>query len=166
MNGPFSTFSASLFRKKFKELSAGECWNWDAYKDVDGYGCFYPAGEAWRAHRYAWRLEYGRIKRDLLVCHTCDNPSCVNPSHLFQGSFKDNMQDKLKKGRHRCGEGVPSLHRGEKHHSSKVTIEAVLEIRKLYSLGGISFANLGARFGLKGAATRDIVRRETWRHVL
>lgn len=83
-----------------KELNS--CWNWLAGKDSDGYGVFYDytVDNNKRAHRVAWKLVNKTEPQDLLL-HRCDNPSCVNPNHLFEGSHTDNMRDKSKKGRWR-----------------------------------------------------------------
>lgn len=80
------------------------CWEWQASKDKDGYGGFWAGKELGkeheiRAHRASWLIHKGKIPDDSLICHTCDNPSCVNPDHLFVGTPMDNMQDKIKKGR-------------------------------------------------------------------
>jgi len=76
-----------------------ECWEWKRGKFYDGYGQVKWNGHGTRAHRVAWELIYGPILEGLLVCHTCDNPPCCNPSHLFLGTQKDNIQDAIHKGR-------------------------------------------------------------------
>ena len=78
----------------------GECWIWTAYTKTDGYGQFKFDGKMRGAHRMAWLLTNGEIPDGMLVCHTCDNPSCVNPNHLFLGTNQDNADDKMNKGRH------------------------------------------------------------------
>jgi hypothetical protein len=87
-----------------------ECWVFTGGKDKDGYGQVQAARAAkdnkvTRAHQLAYVAWVGEIKDGMLVCHTCDNPSCCNPEHLFLGTPSDNMQDMSKKGR--CGPKMP-----------------------------------------------------------
>lgn len=74
------------------------CWEWEGYINSDGYGVFRTA-KATLAHRFAFELINGPISPRLSVCHRCDNPKCVNPLHLFEGTHHDNMIDKMNKGR-------------------------------------------------------------------
>lgn len=75
------------------------CWIWEKSKARKGYGQFYIGKKALRAHRVSYLIFKGNIDTGLLVCHTCDNPSCVNPHHLWLGTNMQNSQDKIKKGR-------------------------------------------------------------------
>lgn len=93
------------FWPKVRIGRAGECWPWMASVGSNGYGQFTWARRFGRqrpvgAHRIAWELTHGLIEDNAaLVCHRCDTPLCVNPSHLFIGTQLDNMQDASAKGR-------------------------------------------------------------------
>lgn len=76
-----------------------DCWPWKAGQFESGYGLFGLKGNAYRAHRLAYKLSYDDFNPELDVLHTCDNPLCCNPGHLFQGTAHDNVQDAISKGR-------------------------------------------------------------------
>lgn len=99
LTGRLGTPLERFFRKVNKTSS---CWEWTAAKSPKGYG-YFNAGvgvdDVWMAHRYSYLVHYKNDPGEYYVCHTCDNPGCVNPSHLFLGTQKDNMQDCLRKGR-------------------------------------------------------------------
>lgn len=82
---------------KYVEKQEG-CWIWKACKH-NGYGTFKVNGTQMFAHRYSYELHKGSIPEGMFVCHTCDNPECTNPNHLFLGTPWDNVQDMLQKGR-------------------------------------------------------------------
>lgn len=87
-----------------------ECWEWCAAKDKDGYGTFQFAGvdgkskrEKRRAHRVSYEIFHGEIPSGMIVCHRCDNSSCVNPSHLYLGTTSDNVADRVARKRSAIG---------------------------------------------------------------
>ena len=88
--------------RKFKN----ECW---IYGIGNNYGDILINGKKIKAHRFSYELHKGKIPKGMNVCHTCDIPACVNPNHLWIGTQKDNMQDKIKKGRYSVewGKGRP-----------------------------------------------------------
>ena len=78
------------------------CWEWTASQNRLGYGLIHEKRRMLKAHRVSWELHYGKvIPAGLFVCHHCDNPGCVNPSHLFLGTNTDNLRDMSAKGRSR-----------------------------------------------------------------
>ena len=101
------------------------CWIWDKAKNTNGYGHLWDkeTKRFLHAHRVYYEKLVGEIPEGHVVCHTCDNPSCVNPSHLFLGTHKDNMQDARKKGRLSCVDTK----------SAKLTWDQVDEIRSRYA---------------------------------
>lgn len=84
---------------KWVEKIPNGCWNWKGCRTSRGYGRFQVHPKTLRAHRVSYFLFNGEFDETLLICHSCDNPSCVNPSHLFIGNSKENVEDMVKKGR-------------------------------------------------------------------
>lgn len=78
----------------------GKCLEWAGKKDPNGYGTFYFSGENYRAHRISFWLANKSDPGAYQVCHSCDNPWCVEPNHLFLGTASDNLKDCVAKGRH------------------------------------------------------------------
>jgi hypothetical protein len=94
----------------------GQCWVWTKTLRK-GYGWFYSTSRGIGAHRYSWQLHSGPIPRGMCVCHACDNPRCIRPSHLFLGTRADNNRDRDAKGRQRTVGG-------DDHHTRKNPEEA------------------------------------------
>lgn len=96
---------------KIKKDSVSGCWNWTASVDTHGYGHMRADGKVRLAHRLSYEAHRGPIPKGMQVCHHCDNRTCLNPSHLFIGTWRDNMMDKLSKNRQsrtrQCGETNP-----------------------------------------------------------
>lgn len=144
------------------------CWLWTAYVDSSGYGRFTIKGVGGLAHRLSLAIFREPAPDDLFVCHKCDNPSCVNPDHLFVGTHQDNMADMIAKGRHAHGathafvKNPMLCARGEgKPLSSKLTDAAVREIRTLLGTN----RDIGKRFGVDAAQISRIRTGKAWGHV-
>lgn len=115
------------FWSKVTKASGANCWLWSGRRTSLGYGAFDVGRGIKPAHRFAWELTHGPIKRGpkrMCVCHHCDTPHCVRPDHLFLGTHSDNMRDKAMKGR------APGRdQRGSINASAKLTDANVYAIR-------------------------------------
>ena len=87
------------------------CWGWRGSLQTQGYGQIQVNRILWLAHRLSWTLFRGPIPEGLNVLHSCDNPECSNPDHLFLGTHQDNMKDKMDKRRHRGPDWTPEQRR-------------------------------------------------------
>lgn len=134
-----------------------ECWNWLAAKTTAGYGEYRVNGKVWYTHRYSWFLESGEIPDNLFVLHRCDNPSCVNPKHLFLGTHLDNLKDMRQKGR---GSGP----KGDKNASAKLCEADIVEIRKLFSQGN-SRASIARQFKVAWHSINKVLNGKRWKWV-
>lgn len=149
-----------LIQRFMERVSVEEdgCWIWTAGKDHDGYGCFRAVidGKQYhRAHRFSVVYHKGvHPEQSQNVCHTCDNPACVNPAHLFIGSVAENQQDKWRKNR-------GYVHRGGSHWIAKLNEDDVRVIRASTD----KQKDIAAKFGITQTTVSDIRRRKSWAHI-
>lgn len=154
-----------FFLKHVKIKGTHECWLWKGATNPKGYGHF-----GWKdrkiilAHVAAYKFFVGSIpkrhgKKRLFVCHNCpdgDNPSCVNPNHLWLGTQQQNSDDMVKKGR--------SLHRhGEANPNAKLTWEEVEMIKVLHSTGKYNTKRLVRKFGVTPSHIGHIIKGLAWK---
>jgi hypothetical protein len=158
-NGTF----VKRFWAKVQIKERDDCWPWTGATMGYGYGHISKNGRSHGhevAHRAMWKIKFGPIPEGFQVLHKCDNPICVNPSHLFLGTTKDNIQDCLKKNRHRHGQ-LP----GETNPNVKLNQKQVLEIRERYSKGGVYQYELAKEYMVTSSQVSSIIRRESWSHI-
>jgi hypothetical protein len=150
----------------------GVCWVWTGRTDRDGYGWFDIGKLSRQAHRVSMEIRLGRRLngRKECVLHACDNPPCVNPTHLRTGTDAQNYADMIKRGRERKP-------RGERNASSKLTADKVREIRAIRAAwmaahpgdtkgsGEASTLALAARYGVTHQAVEALLKNRTWKHV-
>lgn len=132
------------------------CWPWTGYLDKGGYGQVRVNGKKELTHRVAFELIFGELPDDIFACHTCDNPSCCNPAHLFAGTALANARDMVNKGR--------STH-GEHNPKAKLSPDQVREIRARYAAGGIGLKKLAAMYGVHFYTISLIVNHKIWKDI-
>lgn len=136
------------------------CWEWTASLNNKGYGQFQLTHtKLILAHRFSFELVYGPIPSGKLVCHHCDNRRCVNPEHLFLGTYKENTQDMKHKGR----ESNPPVHFGNKDRAKLVPVD-IVQIRQRYFTGDTQ-PGIALDYNVSQACIGRIVRYETWRDI-
>lgn len=135
-----------------KSIRAGSCIEWTGSTYKDGYGVLHVDLKRWAAHRLSYTVHIGEITRGMLVCHTCDNPKCINPDHLFLGTDKENAMDKVMKHRQSCGEKVPQ---------AKLTANDVIFIRN----DNRKCAEIALDYGVTSECINQAKKRITWKHV-
>jgi hypothetical protein len=127
----------------------GGCWEWTGSK-THGYGQISYDGKKVRVHRLTWMLANKKnLKKGQHVCHTCDNPGCVNPAHLFEGTAKDNSQDRSKK------------HYKKTVETEDLPVKSILNVRSAHNRGEQHWV-IAERHNISPSQVHDIVTREDW----
>lgn len=152
------------FWRKVDRRSDTQCWEWTGSRH-NGYGTFsVKAGMVVGAHRYSWQIHNGPIPKGMFVCHHCDNRSCVNPSHLFVGTVRDNFNDMVSKGRDRMlGQSLPQV-QYEKHPTAKLTPDQVQLIKDGF-FKGMTNVMIAVQLGVSPTCIDLIMRGRTWKHI-
>ena len=143
--------------KIIKASDENQCWLWNGTLSTSGYGQFQVRDKCVYAHRAMYAIKFGEIPENGHVCHKCDNPLCVNPSHLFLGDAVINMKDRFKKGRY-------ASIRGENNKQSKLSESQVLEIKK-YLAQGIRQQDIAKIYSVSQICISLIKRGINWRHI-
>lgn len=136
-----------------------DCWQWLACKTRYGYGVMRADGKQRLATHILWFLRHGYWpQKSRTANHHCDNPSCLNPKHLYLGTPKSNTRDMMKRNRY-------VIQRGELCGRAKLTNKEVYTIKRLLVRGGITQKELAFRFGVSKPIISRIKTGKIWRHI-
>lgn len=148
------------------------CWEWKGTINHlrGGYGYMKYKGKMWRSNRLSYYLHNGKFDTTLSVCHKCDNPSCVNPDHLFLGTQRENLMDASRKNRMRTGKNhglnmnPERKPWGERNGQSKLSVEDVVFIRKNFK-NNYTAKELSNKFKVSEFNIYKIISRKLWPNV-
>lgn len=131
------------------------CYNYLNGNHSRGYAYVSMGGKRYTAHRYSLEMKLGRPIRDgMLACHHCENPYCINPHHIYEGTNSENSQDAHDYGRHKN----TNYARGERNHNTKLTQEQRQELKDMYATGEWSQKQLAKEFGVSQVAVCKILK--------
>jgi len=149
------------FRKKVS--FSDNCWEWIGAKTSAGYGQLNVNGIIVYAHRLSYEHYVGTIPNGYFVCHSCDNPTCVNPLHLFAGTSQDNSRDMAVKKRQVFQKHPERAAHGESHIFSKLSSLEVRNIRLIYDSGKTQ-QKIAHMFGISQSQVSNIIRGVQRKH--
>jgi len=149
----------SRFRSRYEPDIKTGCWEWQASRNKDGYGRLKIGRYDELAHRVSYTIHSGSIPQGRIVCHSCDNPGCVNPKHLWLGSCGDNTQDMMRKGRHRCAGSA-----GDSNPRAVLSEKDAMQVIDLIKRG-LNNKQIAARFGVAHSTISCIRRGKSWKHL-
>lgn len=135
-----------------KVIKTDKCWDWQGSIKDTGYGCFSYKSKTRCANRMSYEIFVGEIPKDMWVLHRCDRRECVNPNHLFLGTYLDNINDMINKSRNQ---------KGELQGRSKLTGKQVIDIRN----DTRKQRTIAEEYGMSFGSVNDIKKRRTWKHI-
>ena len=156
-----------FFWSKVNKEGPNGCWIWEGslfainknYPHHKQYGRINMQGKTIKAHRFSYLIHHGKFEEGKVICHSCDNPPCVNPAHLRQGTHAENIADRASRKRGTYGVTV---------NTNKLTEKQVQEIKELYKpyTKGRSSPALAKKYGVSHPNILAIVKGTSWKHLL
>lgn len=131
------------------------CWVWRNRCNAGGYGRFIVGGKDYLAHRFSFELFKGEIPKGMGALHTCDNPPCVNPEHIYAGAAKQNTCDMLSKGREAWGDRAGS------GKLSADQVRAAFDMRR----NGLLQREIADRLGVTQSSVSRLLSKQSWRRL-
>lgn len=171
-------FSVNLSEKdiarfwSYVEKTPDGCWRWKNKPNIGGYGMFGQQRKVLHgAHRVSFFIANGPFDSEKFVCHTCDNPICVRPDHLWLGTAQDNNRDRSIKNRTRKGDAHHWHYNkeqffGTRNAASKLTDEVVIQIRKDRKELKMTYYKLAEKYGVSFGNIWKITSGRNWKHLL
>lgn len=170
------------FWSKVKKAGSNDCWHWiGTMRGNRGYGVFSYLHRNYSPHRISYILCVAEIKSGMVIRHLCNNPGCVNPKHLAQGTHKENQADRLAAGTMLYGEKNPiskanpgsaasrkkisEFRRSGRHPGDKLDNKKVLSIRSEYASGLFTQAELAKKYSVAGSVISRVASGKLWGHV-
>lgn len=153
----FKTIQEQFWSKVKYSDDLFSCWEWQGSFDNKHYGRIFIKRKSVLAHRISYLIHNGTIDDNLMVLHKCNNPKCWNPAHLYQGTAKDNANDKVKSHRQYCPIG-------ELHHKVKLTDKNILEILQLLKTN-ISGKDIAKIYMVSPTIISFIKHNKSWKHI-
>jgi len=136
------------------EIDKNGCWICISHYSTIGYPSIRINNKRMRLSKYVYEQEYGEISKGLIICHHCDNTRCINPIHLFAGTQKDNINDKVYKNRH-------AKQKGEQHGGHKLTETQVLIIRNDLR----TCREIANEYSTCPSVVCNIKNKKAWKHI-
>lgn len=157
------------FWRSVQKCEGDGCWLWTGYTINGGYGIISVCGKGIGAHRFSYELNVGPLEKGKMICHKCDNPLCVRPDHLFQGTARDNVIDMHIKGRAKKHFGDDNwmrkhkdlVPRGEDHQRAVLTNEEAKLARVMFATGATQL-EIAGEFRVDNTTISNIVKNKTY----
>lgn len=151
-----NSISQTLAMRSARNLVTG-CLEWSGCRTAAGYGRLRVKQKTLYAHRASYELSAGESASGKFVCHKCDNPCCIEPTHLFLGTNADNMSDCARKGR-------TARQHGQTSGKAKLTDAQAMEIWQKRQ-GGESNMALAVEYGIDATVVSRIANKKAWTHI-